>query len=122
MSATADLLAEGYEPADITMRLIVELEVRHLVNAAVAFELSAHNIDRPDAAKYGTHPDGSPRYAPEWYIAQGVKTGIHEGLFGALCGVLSCEEIDPDGRRCIGGVLHESWHWDGNGNNWPVQS
>jgi hypothetical protein len=120
MDATADALADpcGLQPEEVTVRLLVDREVRQLVNQAVFFTLAARNLERPDADKYGTHPDGSPRYAPEWYVAQDVSTGIHEGLYGVLCGVLSCEEIDEDGHHCIGSWMHESNHWDGNGHNW----
>ena len=119
MAASADLLAEGqYEPHEVTILALVDREVRRLVAFAVDFELVAKNLDRPDAAKYGTHPDGSPCHAPEWYVAQGIKTGINEQLYGVLRGVLSCEEVDADGHPCVGSVAHESAHWDGNGNNW----
>lgn len=123
MAAAADLLAEGqYEPDEVTILALVDREVRRLITTAVNFELVAKNLDRPDADKYGAHPDGTPRYAPEWYVAQGVKTGINEGLYGVLRGVLSCEEVDADGHPCIGSVAHESAHWDGNGNNWAWTS
>jgi hypothetical protein len=120
MRAAADALAaeRDLQPDDITVRFLVEREVRRLVNFAVSFELSARNIDQPDATKYGTHPDGRPRHAPEWYVAQGIATGIHEDLHGVLSDVLSCEEIDAHGRRCVGSLMHETPHWDGNGNNW----
>ena len=57
--------------------------VADLVNRAVDFHLAAANRDRPDA-RYGTNPDGSLMYAPEWYMAQSISTAIHEGLHGVL--------------------------------------
>ena len=121
MEATSDLLADpAYGVEDVTLLALVHHEMVELVNESVAFELIAANLDRPNAEKYGTHPDGSPRYAPEWYVAQGIKTGIHEALYGKLRGVLSCEEKDEHGHPCIGSVLHESVHWDGNGCNWTA--
>lgn len=118
IAAMADLLSEGLEPHEVTVRMVVDREVRALVARAVNFELAAMNIDQPNGDRYGFQPNGSPRYAPEWYVAQGIKTGINEGLYGVLADVLSCEETDSDGRPCIGSILHDSWHWDGNGNNW----
>jgi hypothetical protein len=119
MAAQADLLAEaGIEPEDVTLLALVDREVRRVVNASVNFHLVAENIDRPNADKYGTHPDGSPRYAPQWYTVQAVKTGIHEQLYGALCDVLSCESVDEHGHVCIGSIGHETCCWDGNGCNW----
>ncbi len=119
MEAQADLLAEpGIEPHEVTLLAIVDREVRRVVNAAVNFHLVADNIDRPDAAKYGTHPDGKPRYAPAWYVAQSIKTGINEALYGALRDVLSCESVDEHGHVCVGSIGHETNCWDGNGCNW----
>lgn len=118
LSVSADLLADGYEPDEVTLLAIVDRVVRQLVNRAVVFELVAANVDRPDASKYGIHPDGSPRYAPEWYVAQGVSTGIHEGLYGVLKTVLGCDSVDEHGHACTGSLLHETCHWDGNGCNW----
>lgn len=118
MSITADLLAEGYEPEEIALLPIVDRAVRWLINASVNFHLVAANVDRPDAEKYGTNPDGSPRYAPEWYMAQQVATAIHEGLHGTLSDVLQCESVDEHGHKCIGSLMHETNHWDGNGCNW----
>ena len=119
MDAQADLLAEpGIQPEDVTLLAIVDREVRRVVNQAVNFHLIADNIDRPDASKYGTHPDGTPCYAPAWYVVQAVKTGIHEQLYGALRDVLSCESVDEHGHRCIGSLGHETCCWDGDGCNW----
>jgi hypothetical protein len=118
LSVSADLLRDGYEPNEVTLLAIVDRVVRDLVNREVAFGLSAANLDRPDAAKYGTHPDGSPCHAPEWYVAQGISTGIHEGLYGALKSVLGCESVSESGRECIGSIMHETLHWDGHGLNW----
>lgn len=120
LDLTAELLAKGYEPNEITLLALTDLAVRQLVKRAVDFELSGANIDRPNAEKYGTHTDGSPRYAPEWYAIQGVKTGIMEGLYGTLCSVLTCSSVDEHGHRCIGSVGHETCHWDGNGCNWET--
>lgn len=122
MAIEADLLAEGYDPDELTLLAVVHRRMVDLVNQAVAFELIAKNRDRPDAAKYGTHPDGTPRYAPEWYTAQGIGTHLHESLHGALRELLSCESVDEDGHRCIGSLLHTTCHWDGNGNNWERTS
>lgn len=119
MEATADLLAEsGIQPEDVTLLTLVDRAVRQLVARSVAFDLSAANKDRPDAAKYGSHPDGSPCYAPEWYMAMSIKTGINEGLHGTLREVLSCESRDEHGHICVGSIGHESCCWDGNGCNW----
>lgn len=123
MEASADLLADpAYSPEDVTVLMVTYHEMIQLVNGAVHFALVADNKDRPDAEKYGTHPDGSPCYAPEWYMAQSIKTGIHEGLYGALAGVLSCEEIDEHGHPCVGSILHDTCHWDGDGCNWEARS
>ena len=119
MDAMADLLTEpGIEPEDVTLLALVDRAVRGVVNGAVNFQLVAENIDRPDAEKYGTHPDGSPRYAPAWYTLQGAMTGIHESLYGALREVLSCESVDEHGHLCIGSIGHDTCCWDGNGCNW----
>lgn len=119
MDHQADLLAEpGIEPHEVTLLALVDRAVRRVVAGEVNFGLSAANLDRPDADKYGTHPDGSPCYAPEWYVAQGIKTGINERLYGALCEVLSCESVDEHGHVCTGSIGHESCCWDGNGCNW----
>ena len=118
MEAMADLLAQGYEPDEVTVLAITHKAMIQLVNESVAFHLIADNVDRPNAEKYGTHPDGSPCYAPEWYMAQVIKTAIHEGLYGTLKAVLGCEEVDEHGHACIGSLLHETCHWDGNGCNW----
>lgn len=118
MAVMADLLAEGRNPEEVTLLAIVDRAVRRLVAQAVNFELIASNIDRPNADKYGTHPDGSPRYAPEWYVAQGIATGINEGLYGVLSNLLGCDSVDAEGHACIGSLLHETNHWDGNGSNW----
>lgn len=119
MEATADLLSDpAYGIEDVTLLAIVHREMIELVNESVAFHLIADNVDRPNANKYGTHPDGSPSYAPEWYMAQAIKTAIHEGLYGKLAGVLSCESVDEHGHHCIGSLLHETNCWDGNGCNW----
>lgn len=120
MAAQAELLAEGREPEEVTLLAMVDRAVRQLVNRSVSFELIAQNIDRPDAAKYGTHPDGTARYAPEWYVAQDVATGIHEGLHGVLADLLGCDSTDEHGHHCIGSLLHETNHWDGNGCNWAT--
>ena len=120
LDLTAELLARGYEPHEITLLALTERAVRRLIDSAVAFELSGGNIDRPDARKYGTHPDGSPRYAPEWYAVQGAKTGIMEGLHGALRSVLTCPSTDEHGHHCTGSVGHETCHWDGDGCNWDT--
>lgn len=121
MEATADLLADpAYGAEDVTLLALVHHEMIELVNESVDFHLIANNVDRPNAEKYGTHSNGSPRYAPEWYMAQAIKTAIHEGLYGKLSGVLCCEEIDEHGHRCTGSLLHETCHWDGNGCNWTV--
>ena len=111
LSATADLLAEGYEPEDITIRPIAVHEVRRLVKRAVSFTLSAKNLERPG-------PDG--KYAPEWYVAQDVGTHIIEGLGPVLGTLLTCESIGPDGKRCVGGLLHTQDHWDGEGHSWEA--
>lgn len=119
MEAMADYMADsGADPEDVTILAVAHHELIQLVNESVDFHLIADNVDRPDADKYGTHPDGSPCYAPEWYMAQAVKTAIHEGLYGVLRRVLSCEEQDEHGHVCVGSVLHETGHWDGNGCNW----
>ena len=120
IAVTALLLAEGYEPDEITLRSMVDRAVRDLVSAEVEFELEAKNLNQPDAEKYGTHPDSSPMYAPEWYVAHGISTGIHERLYGTLSDLLSCEVRDVKGRKCSGSILHPMiWgHWDGNGNHW----
>lgn len=119
MAIAADLLAEGaYGVEDVSILTMALHELTQMVNECVAFALIADNIDRPDAAKYGTHPDGSPMYAPAWYVAQGIKTDIHERLYGVLRGVLSCEEVDEHGHRCLGSILHDECHHDGNGCNW----
>lgn len=120
MEAMADLLAQGYEPDEVTVLAITHKAMIQLVNESVDFHLIADNVDRPNAEKYGTHPDGSPCYAPEWYMAQAIKTAIHEGLYGTLKAVLGCEEVDEHGHRCIGSLLHETCHWDGNGCNWTL--
>lgn len=129
MEATADLLERGYDPEDVTLLAIVHAEMIELVNTSVDFHLIADNVDRPNAEKFGTHPDGSPCYAPEWYMAQAIKTAIHEGLYGTLADVMSCESKCPEhGHVCIGSVGHyvgptggalSAGHWDGNGCNWP---
>lgn len=122
MEAMADYMAEtGCDPEDVTLLAIVHREIVALVNESVDFHLIADNVDRPDATKYGSHSDGSPRYAPEWYMAQAVKTAIHEGLYGRLREVLSCESIDEHGHRCIGSVMHETCCHDGNGCNWTPE-
>ncbi len=120
MAVTADVLADGYEPDEIGLRQLVDYEICHLINLTVAFELSARNLDRPNADKYGTHPDGTPRYAPEWYVAQSIRTGLHEDLDPVLYNLLSCDDDDGNGHRCIGALGHNGpWHHDGNGENWP---
>lgn len=118
IEVSAQLLAEGYEPDEITPLAMAHRVMVDLVNESVDFHLIADNVDRPDAAKYGTHPDGSPRYAPQWYMAQAVKTAIHEGLYGTLAGVLTCVSTDEHGHACIGSLNHTTGHWDGNGCNW----
>lgn len=121
MAVMADLLSEpGITLEDVTLLMMVDREVRRVVADAVDFELIAANLDRPDAEKYGTHTDGSPRYAPGWYVAQGIETGIVEDLWGALRGVLTCEDRDEHGHVCIGSLLHETCHHDGNGCNWDA--
>lgn len=120
MRIEADMLAEGYEPDELTLLAVAIRSVVEVVNQAVAFELIAKNLDQPDAAKYGTFPDGRPMHAPEWYVAQGIATGIHESLYGALEAVLGCESVDDVGHRCVGSILHTTCHWDGNGNNWDA--
>jgi len=117
MAVTADLLAEGYEPDELSLFHVTHRLLVEFINSEVNFELIANNIDRPNADKYGTHPDRSPRYAPEWYTAQSIKTGLHERLYGVLKTVLSCEAEDS-GKRCVGGVGHACCHWDGDGHNW----
>jgi hypothetical protein len=120
MEAMADFIADhpSHEPDEVTLLAVVHQAMVDLVNESVAFELIADNIDRPDADKYGTHPDGSPRYAPQWYTAQGIKTGIHESLYGRLRELLSCEDRDQHGHPCIGSLLHDGFHHDGDGCNW----
>lgn len=120
MKAAADFLANhaDYQPDEVDLLSIVHQAMIDLVNREVRFGLVADNIDRPNAEKYGTHPDGSPRYAPEWYAVMGVKTGIHESLYGTLRKLLSCEHRDEHGHECIGSLLHVTVHHDGNGNNW----
>lgn len=120
MKATADFLADhpDYDPEEVSLLAVVHQAMIDLVNREVRFHLVAANIDRPDAAKYGTHPDGSPRYAPEWYAVMGTKTGIHESLYGTLRKLLSCEHRAEDGRECIGSLLHVTVHHDGQGNAW----
>jgi hypothetical protein len=120
LSVSADLLEDGYEPHEVTLLAIVDRAVREMVNMEVAFGLTAANLDKPNAEKYGSHPDGSPRYAPEWYVAQGISTGIHERLYGTLTSVLYCDAVDEHGHRCSGSLLHETCHWDGNGCNWEA--
>lgn len=101
--AMADLLAEpGIAVEDVHLLALVDRAVRVVVNQELKFALVADNIDRPDAEQYGTHPDGTPCYAPAWYVAQGFATGIHERLYGALRAVLSCESRDEHGHVCIG--------------------
>jgi len=109
--AIADLLSEGYEPADITILAIVDHEVRRLVTRAVNFTLSAKNLDQPKDGKY----------APEWYVAHDVGTHINEGLRPLLRDLLTCESV-YDGKRCVGSILHATDHWDGNGTSWPAHS
>lgn len=120
IALAAQLLSEGYEPDEITLLAMTHRRVVDLVNESVQFHLIADNVDRPDADKYGTHADGTPRYAPEWYMAQAVKTAIHEGLYGALRDVLRCPSVSDMGNRCTGSVLHTTCHWDGNGDNWEA--
>lgn len=110
LQTVADMLAEGYEPEDITIRTIAVHEVRQLVEQAVSFTLSAKNLDQLRDGKY----------APEWYVAQDVGTHIIEGLGPVLGTRLTCESVGPDGRRCVGGLLHEQDHWDGAGNAWEA--
>lgn len=120
MSVLADYMGAnpGCEPDEISLRDLVAWQVTHLVNESVDFELIGAGLDRPNAEKYGTHPDGSPRYAPEWYVVHGAATGIHEGLRAALDAVLSCRSVDQHGHACIGGIGHACAHHDGDGCNW----
>lgn len=122
MEAEAALLDEGYEPDEITVLAIAIRQMRHLIDRSVAFHLQAANKDRPDAAKYGTSPKGDPMHAPEWYMAQSIRTAFHEGLHGALARVLCCEVQGPNGEECIGSLAHLGVHWDGNGQNWSAAS
>lgn len=117
MAVMADLLAQGREPDEVTLLAIVHHELIDLINREVHFALVADNIDRPDA-RYGTGRDGEPSYAPAWYVAQGIKTGLHEALYGTLKAVLGCDSVDEHGHKCLGSLAHETCHWDGNGCNW----
>lgn len=87
MEATAELLAQGYDPQDISLLPIVEEAVKRLINQACSFELIARNLDR-------RYKDGS--HAEAWYAVEGVRTHLHEGLGLALLGVLCC----PIHERC----------------------
>jgi hypothetical protein len=118
MEAMADLLAEGADPEDVTLLAVTHRALVDLVNESVAFHLIADNVDQPDAAKYGIQPGGSPAYAPQWYMAQQIKTAIHEGLYGVLSDLLKCESVDEHGHRCTGSLFHDTNCWDGNGCNW----
>lgn len=120
MALEADFLAENPadDPSEVGPLQLAVFAVRRLINGSVAFELSGSNLDRPDAAKYGTFADGTPRHAPQWYAAHGAATGIHEGLYGVLRAALMCPASDDEGHACIGGIGHDACHHDGEGTNW----
>lgn len=119
MLLLADFLAENpsYEPHEVGPLQLAEFGLRRLINRERDFELSASNKDRPDAEKYGTDPDGSAGYAPEWYAVHGAATGIHEGLHGVLWAALLCPSTDGE-HSCIGTIAHDGAHHDGDGSAW----
>lgn len=121
MAAAADLLATGHEPADVTLLATVDHEIRQLVRRSVDNELMSAGLYRADAARYGTFPDGQPKYAPEWFMAQAVKTAILEDLYGVLTDLLSCPSTDG-ASVCIGSRDHAGPCWDGNGHMWEAAS
>jgi hypothetical protein len=113
---TSDSGGPLFDSPDV--RELAYRRITELINSAADFQLVATNTDRPNADKYGTHPDGSPRYAPEWYAVQSVKTGFINGLYGALNDCLRCLSLNADDRWCIGALGHEGWHHDGDGASW----
>jgi len=100
-SMRAEMIAGGWKPDDVTILAIVDLTVRRLVDASVAFHLQAKNVDRPDAAKYGSFPDGSPKHAPELYMAQSIKTAIDIGVGEDVVGQLVHGRAHDVGRARI---------------------
>lgn len=70
----------------IAARQRVHEAVRRMVSRAVEGELSSRGIRWCGMVNHHPvkGPLNNPEPAPEWYVAQDIKTAVHEGVAGSL--------------------------------------